>query len=115
MKTKEELNQLKTEYVKLNEKLKVYIVSPSTLMAYITALKSIYLGQLKNEKAKEIEILLNDLANDFQKFKERSEALQKDYEKIGNDFRLLNITSNKLIKRFDKLEHGDIETGEIED
>ncbi len=90
-------------------KSQVYIVSPTTLMAYLTAIRSIYLGQKKNEKAKEIEKLLSDLSIEFIRLKERSETLQRDFEKIVPDFEKMFVTENKIIKRFSAIEKGDID------
>lgn len=89
--------------------LKVYVVSPTTLMAYITAIKSIYLGIKKNEKAKEIERLLLDLSVEFTRLKDRGETLQRDFERIIPDFEKMFVTENKIIKRFAAIEKGDIE------
>ncbi len=90
-------------------KSQVYIVSPTTLMAYLTAIRSIYLGQKKNEKAKEIEKLLSDLSIEFIRLKERSETLQRDFEKIVPDFEKMFVTENKIIKRFSAIEKGEID------
>lgn len=89
-------------------KAKVYIVSPTTLMAYITAIRSIYLGQTKDKKAKEIAQLLNELSIEFNRLKDRSEALQRDFEKIIPDFENMFITEGKIIKKFAKLNSGDV-------
>lgn len=89
--------------------LKVYIVSPTTLMAYITAIKSIYLDIKKDEKAKEMEKILIALSYEFTRLKDRCENLQKDFEKIIPDFEKMFISQNKIIKRFNALEKGDIE------
>lgn len=88
---------------------KVYIVSPTTLMAYLTAIRSIYLGQQKDQKAKEIEALLAELSIEFSRLKDRQETLQRDFEKIVPDFENMFITSNKIIKKFVKLNSGDID------
>ena len=88
---------------------KVYLVSPTTLMAYITAIKSIYLGQKKDEKAKVIASLLAELSIEFERFKDRTNSLIKDYEKLGNDFIQLETTSNKISKKFSKINNGDID------
>ena len=88
---------------------KVYIVSPTTLMAYITAIKSIYLGQKKDEKAKEIAKLLSELSIEFSRLKNRNEQLQRDFEKIIPDFEQIMTTSNKIIKRFAAINAGEID------
>lgn len=92
---------------------KVYIVSPTTLMAYLTAIKNIFLGQKKDEKAKEIIKLLDELSIDFLRLKERQETLQRDFEKIIPDFEKIAITSNKIIKRFAAINSGDLDNEEI--
>ena len=88
---------------------KVYIVSPTTLMAYLTAIRSIYLGQKKDEKAKEIEKLLGELSIEFNRLKDREESLQRDFEKIIPDFESIFTTANKIIKKFSKINSGDVD------
>lgn len=97
------------ELVDLSYQSKVYLVSPTTLMAYITAIKSIYLGQTKDQKAKEIQDLLNELSIEFDRFYDRTQTLYKDYQKLNTDFDAVSTTSNKIIKRFNKINSGDIE------
>lgn len=97
------------EIVDKSYESKVYIVSPTTLMAYITAIRSIYLGQKKDEKAKEIAQLLGELSIEFVRLKDRQEALQRDVEKIIPDFESVFTTSNKIIKKFSRLNSGDID------
>ena len=97
------------EIVDKSYEAKVYIVSPTTLMAYITAIRSIYLGQKKDEKAKEIAVLLSELAIEFTRLKDRQENLQRDVEKLIPDFENVFTTSNKIIKKFGKLNSGDID------
>ncbi|MBR0461400.1 MAG: DNA recombination protein RmuC [Erysipelotrichaceae bacterium] len=100
------------EIVDKSYEAKVYIVSPTTLMAYITAIRSIYLGQKKDEKAKEIGMLLNDLSVEFARLRERTETLQRDFEKIIPDFERVAVTSNKIIKRFASINAGEIDDEE---
>ena len=88
---------------------KVYIVSPTTLMAYLTAVRSIYLGQKKNEKAREIEKLLSELSIEFNRLKDRNEQLKKDLDKVVQDNEQLYITQNKIINKFSKINSGDID------
>lgn len=98
-----------SEIVEKSYEAKVYIVSPTTLMAYLTAIRSIYLGLKKDEKAKEISILLNDLSIEFARLRDRQDTLQKDFAKIIPDFESVFVTSNKIIKKFEKLNEGEID------
>jgi len=97
------------ELVDLSYQSKVYLVSPTTLMAYITAIRSIYLGQTKDQKAKEIQELLSELSIEFDRLYERTSNLCKDYQKLSSDFDLVTTTSNKIIKKFNRINSGDID------
>lgn len=96
------------QIVDLSYQLKVYIVSPTTLMAYITAIKTIYLSNIKNEKAKEIEILLKNLSIEFERYDKRCKELNKEYENLNNGFKNLAISSDKIIKQFNRINSGEI-------
>lgn len=100
------------EIVSLSYENRVFIVSPTTTMAYLTALRSIYIGQKKEEKAREISIYLRELAREFGRLKERSEQLEKDYQKILPDFDKLNTTIGRLIRHFDLINTGEFDNGE---
>lgn len=94
------------EVIDYSYEKKVYIVSPTTLMAYITAIKSIYLGQRKDEKAQEIAKLLSELSIEFKRYEKRTQELYKAYEVLGSSFYNLNTTSSKIIRRFNRLNSG---------
>ncbi|MBQ5555548.1 MAG: DNA recombination protein RmuC [Erysipelotrichaceae bacterium] len=103
------------ELVDFSYQKNVYMVSPTTLMAYITAIRSIYLGKRKDEKAREISILLSQLAVEFQRYEKRSEDLYRTYEAMGSQFHDLSVSSRKILKRFDQIEAGEFEAIEKED
>lgn len=89
-------------------KTKVYMVSPTTLMAYLTAIKSIYLGQQREEKAKEILKELAYLSEDFRRLSERNDKLYKQYLDLNKSFNEFNTSTDKIIKRFDKINSGSL-------
>lgn len=90
----------------------VYIVSSTTLMSYITALKALYLGQVRDEKVKEIQVEYSKLGIEFKRYKERIEKLDKAFDVLQKEFANVLVTSNKLIKRFDQIEKIEIIEGE---
>ena len=96
-----------SEVVDFSYKSKVYIVSPTTLMAYLTAIRSIYLNQKRNLKLEETLTLLSSLANEFSRLQQRTETLSKDLAKLQPDFDNLLITHNKIINKFTKLYNGE--------
>lgn len=100
------------DIVKYSYEMKVYLVSPTTMMAYITAIKALYLGQKKNDKMKEIQSELVKLSCEFERFAKRYENVFKEYEKTYQSMRELDITAHKIMNRFTKIEA--VELDEIE-
>ncbi|CDE22473.1 rmuC domain protein [Amedibacillus dolichus CAG:375] len=83
---------------------KVYLVSPTTLMAYITAIKAIYLGVQRNENVAQIQDALKRLQVEFDRFEKRYQSVSNDFEKVYQDMKLVSITANKLLTRFKEIE-----------
>ena len=100
------------ELVDYSYQKKVYIVSPTTLMAYITAIRSIYLGVKKDEQARQIAVLLSELSAEFKRYEKRNEELYKTYENMGSLFHDIHTTSKKISKRFDRINNGEFEEKE---
>lgn len=90
----------------------VFLVSPTTLMAYITAIKAIYLGQSKNERVAEMQSELQKLAGEFERFNTRWNNVTKDFEKIGTDIQSVDTTARKIITQFKKIDNLELGTTE---
>ncbi|MBR3351368.1 MAG: DNA recombination protein RmuC, partial [Erysipelotrichaceae bacterium] len=84
---------------------KVFIVSPTTLMAYITAIKAIYLGQSKNEKVVQMQQELQKLSNEFERFTARWANITKDFEKTSEDIQSIDTTAKKIVNQFRKIDN----------
>lgn len=78
----------------------VYLVSPTTLMAYITAIKAIYLNQQRSVNMVRIQEELKKLSQEFGRFEKRYASVSNDFDKTYGDMRQLAITAEKLTKRF---------------
>lgn len=87
---------------------KVYLVSPTTLMAYITAMKAIYIGQRRNEHAELIQKELKNLQAEFDRFEKRYVTVGNDFEKCYQDMKALQITTRKLLHRFKEIQEVDM-------
>ena len=92
------------DLIQLSYQYKVYIVSPTTLMAYITAIKAIYLGQERNEKVVLIQQEFAHLAREFSRFESRFEAVNKDFDKTYRDLQSVSVTAGKINRRFKQIE-----------
>lgn len=97
------------EVVDYSYKEKVFIVSPTTIMAYMTAIKAIYLREKRNEHIHEIEAELQKLAIEFDRFVKRYNTVQNDFEKNYQDMKNLDITARKIQKRFSQISDVELE------
>lgn len=98
------INANLSEVVQYSYEQKVYLVSPTTLMAYLTAIKALYLGIQKNERMQEIQDELIKLSTEFARFVKRYESVASDYDRTYRDMKDVLISANKIAKRFEKIE-----------
>lgn len=82
---------------------KVWIVSPKSLMLYITTLKLTTLNYKKNKNAELILKNLNDFSEEFIRFNKRWEKLKSDFVKLENDFSDIDKTSTKILNKFNNI------------
>lgn len=97
------------DIIQASYKAKVYLVSPTTLMAYITAIQAIYLEQKRSEKVELIQEEFEKLSIEFNRFQERYNIINKDFEKTYKDLNNLSITTDKIITRFKQIESVDLQ------
>ncbi len=98
-----------SEVVQYSYQKHVYLVSPTTLMAYLTAIKAIYLDQKRNEKVIEMQTEFNKLAIEFDRYRQRYDKVYKDFEMTYNAFHDLNTTTNKIVRRFKEINDVNLE------
>ena len=95
------------DVVQLSYQYKVFIVSPTTLMAYITAMQAIGLGQKRNEKVEWMQKEFGKLAVEFERFSSRFETLMRDYDKLYKDMQSVSITSDKILHKFERISNAE--------
>ncbi len=82
---------------------KVRLASPTTLM-YVLSIVQIILKNAEREKFSSIiHSELNKLGDEFKRYKTRWDALAKDIKKVSDDVENINITSNKIEKKFNSI------------
>lgn len=91
----------------------VYIVSPTTLMAYVTAIKAMYLNQKQSANMSQIQNELKKLAIEFERFEKRYTLVSSDFEKAYNDMRQVSITAQKLTRRFEMITNVELDEDTI--
>lgn len=103
-----EIHSKHPELVALAHRLKVWIVSPTTLMAILTTARAV----LKDiETQKQVHIIqkhLIKLGEDFKRFQTRIEKLSKHIHLAHQDVELVQTSSQKIISRFHKIEKAEL-------
>lgn len=102
------------DLIALSQRLKVWLVSPSTLMAVLTTAKAVLKDDATRKQVHIIQKHLHALADDFQRFEKRMDKLSKHISLAHQDVSEVNTSAKKITSRFQKIESVDIETEELE-
>lgn len=89
-------------------KKKVWITSPTTLMAVLNTALSVIKDHSTREQIDIIKQHLSMLAKDFERFDKRMEQLAKHINQANNDVGLIQQSSTKITKRFVKIENCEV-------
>ena len=93
---------------------RVWITSPTTLMSVLSTVQ-VVLRNIEREKyAGIIHEELNKLGKEFKLYKDRWESLAKNIRRVSDDVDKINITSNKIERKFDRISKVDVQPVEIE-
>lgn len=98
------------DVVQYSYQCKVVLVSPTTMMAYLNAIRAFYLNQQRSDKMIEIQAEYLKLSKEFERFVQRWQTLTRDFEKISTDMKNMDITAEKMIRRFQQIESVDLES-----
>lgn len=83
---------------------KVWMVSPTTMMAILTTATSVLKDLATRKQVHEIQKHLGFLSKDFGRFKKRMENLTRHIQQAHNDIQQVQTSSDKIIRRFDQIE-----------
>lgn len=104
-----ELHSNFTDVIEVSYRSKVWIVSPTTLMATLNTVRAVLKDARMREMAgviqKEVEILVEDIT----RLDDRVENLSKHFEMAAKDIGEIKVSSGKISRRIDKIE--DIQLG----
>ena len=82
---------------------RVWITSPTTLMSVLSTVQ-VVLRNIEREKYTGIiHDELNKLGKEFKLYKDRWESLSKNIKRVSDDVDKINITSNKIERKFDRI------------
>jgi DNA recombination protein RmuC len=102
------------ELISMSQRLKVWLVSPSTLMAVLTTAKAVLKDDATRKQVHIIQKHLHALAHDFQRFEKRMDKLSKHIDLAHQDVNEVNTSAKKITSRFQKIESVEMELEELE-
>ena len=107
-----EINAYHQDIVEYANKKRVWLTSPTTLMSTLTVIQILLKNMERDKYSKVIQEELNKLSIEFGRYKERWNKLTKSIETVGKDVENINITTDKITKRFESI--SSVEIKEIE-
>lgn len=94
------------------QRLRVWMASPTTLMAILTTSRAVLKDAATRKQIHIIQEHLAGLGKDFARFQERMEALAKHIKLANKDVEDVQISSNKITSRFYKIEKVELDEAE---
>ncbi|MDF2868167.1 MAG: RmuC family protein [Gammaproteobacteria bacterium] len=96
------------ELVEEAQRLRVWLVSPTTLMAVLTTARAVLKDAATRKQVHIIQEHLNKLGKDFERFQQRMDNLAKHIDQAQADVKDVHISAKKISARFDKIEQVDL-------
>jgi DNA recombination protein RmuC len=98
-----EINAYHNDLVEYAYKRNVWITSPTTLISSMTTIEVLLKNMERDKYAKVVHDELNKLGLEFSRYKERWDKLSRSIETVNKDVENLNITSEKITKKFESI------------
>jgi len=88
---------------------KVWMASPTTMMSVLSTVQVVLRNMEREKYASIIHEELNKLGKEFKRYKNRWDSLARDIKRVSEDVDTINITSNKIEKKFENISKVDID------
>jgi DNA recombination protein RmuC len=99
-----EIHAHNPELVNNSYQSRVWMVSPTTMMAILTTASAVIKDESTRKQVNIIREHLKMLGEDFKRFQERMDNLAKHIKQANNDVDEVRTSSQKITARFDKIE-----------
>jgi DNA recombination protein RmuC len=109
-----EIHGHQSDLVDYANKRRVWLTSPTTLMAILTTARSVLKDEATRQQIHIIQAHLSDLAQDFSRFKGRFANLAKHIDQAAMDVKQIHTSADKISTRFEKIEQVELVNGEAE-
>jgi len=104
-----ELNAYHSDLIEYAYRKRVWITSPTTLMSTLTVIQMIIKNIERDKYTSIIHEELNKLGIEFDRYKERWDKLAKSIQTVNREVEEVQITSDKITKKFNKISGVEIE------
>ena len=94
-----ELHASLPDVVEKSYRAKVWIVSPTTMMATLNTVRAVLKDVQMREQAGVIQVEVQNMMGDVKRMDERVGQLQRHFEQAGEDMRQVRISTDKVMKR----------------
>ncbi len=108
-----ELNAYHGDIIDYAYKKRVWITSPTTLTSTLTTIEMIIKNMERDKYASIIHTELKLLNQDFKRYRERWSKLSRSIETVNKDIKDINVTTEKISKRFDSINLVEVEDKEL--
>ena len=98
-----EINAYHNDIVEYAYKKNVWLTSPTTLISSLTTIQVLLKNMERDKYAKVVHDELTKLGIEFSRYKERWDKLSRSIETVNKDVENLNITSDKITKKFESI------------
>lgn len=99
-----EIHAHHSDLVDIANKKRVWLASPTTLMAILTTARAVIKDEATRQQVHIIQAHLAELAKDFNRFKGRFNNLSRHIEQAATDVKQINTSASKISSRFEKIE-----------
>ncbi len=105
-----EIHARHTDLVEIAHRAKVWIVSPTTMMAILTTARAVLKDDATRQQLHIIQKHLNLLAGDFERFQKRMDNLARHIEQAHSDVSEVHTSAKKITQRFGQIEKVELES-----
>lgn len=102
------------DLVDFAQKSKVWLVSPTTMMAILTTARAVLKDAATRQQVHEIQKHLRILGDDFQRFQTRMDSLAKRISQAHTEVDQVHISSRKISQRFTQIERAELDEMKVE-
>ncbi|MBT8128316.1 MAG: DNA recombination protein RmuC [Gammaproteobacteria bacterium] len=99
-----EIHAHQAELVEEAQRRRVWMVSPTTMMAVLTTARAVLKDSATRKQVHLIQEHLIRLSGDFDRFRKRMDNLSKHIQQANKDVEEVNTSARKISSRFDKIE-----------